>query len=679
MSLSKSKVKSKIKELNEKLKLYNHHYYNKNESLVSDEYYDAKLLELENIRDNFPEEYNQVFQKDFSKSVLEKVNHLDEQDVKLQKEKHQKLMLSLNKAYSFEDLERYTNRINTFVGNNHQYILQEKIDGVSISLYYENGILTKALTRGDGIYGENVTHNALNIKDIPKTINIKENIELRGEIFFSLKLFESLKNEFLDKQDGTKNKKWNTPRNKASGILKSLKTTDESSWLSCFIYEVVSPENFNLKTQKQLFDFLKIQGFNLPKFEFIENENLIENFITNFKFEDDQRDYEIDGLVIKLNDLSLYDLLGKTSKFFHHSIAYKFRKKFVMTKIEDIFVTVGRTGLITYNAKLQEVVLNGSKIKASTLHNYEYIKNIKINIGDKVYIEKAGEIIPRVVKLVSPKNDQNYFSPIEFCPSCKNKLSWSENMLNQFCLNPDCIEKKIQKLKYFVSKDGMEIQELGGKKIELFFAKGWVKKIEDIYNLKNNYDDLLKLENFQEHSVNVLLHKIEESKDVYTWKLIAALGIKNIGKKLAKSLVKIIFENDQKNLLSLLEFNYDELEKYDEFGSVKIESLKEFFANDENKNLIKFLSENGFEVKLEKEIIQSTKLENKTFLITGTLEKPRDFYKNLIVQNGGIISSSISKKLDYLIVGQNPGSKEKKAIELNIKIIDEEFLKKMLE
>ncbi|WP_369086062.1 NAD-dependent DNA ligase LigA [Metamycoplasma spumans] len=667
MEKSKEKIRQEVFELQKKINKWDEEYYVLDNPSVPDSVYDIEFNKLKKLEN----EYSHYFSyEELKKSPTQNINGKS-LDI-FNKVKHDKPMLSLNKAYTIEEIEKFIKNIEK-ITTKYSFFIEPKIDGLSISIKYLNGKLVQAITRGDGQIGEDVTNNIKQIASIPKEIDYKKNIEVRGEVYLSIDDFNKL-NQQLEEQNKPK---LANPRNAAAGTLRQLNSQIvKERNLSAFIYYVVDCEYHNLDTIENSFLFLKKLGFQVTKeSKKINNISEIEQYIKQFKDTKQHLNYETDGIVIKLNEVKYYDELGYTSKFPHSAIAFKYEPDTAITTLKNIFITVGRTGLVTYNASLEPVELSGSMISFATLNNFQYIEDLNLNIGDLVYIKKAGEIIPCVIGLASVKNKDfdKRFNKITQCPFCNSLLIDSETSLEQYCVNENCPEVKRRKIVHFVSKDGMDIMTIGEKNIDLLLNNNLIKDIVDIYKLKDKKDELLKLERMGSKSVLKILDSIEISKQKTLDKLIFALGIKLIGAKVATFIASKV-----KILSNFLSFDFNSLIEYNEIGEKIISSLLSWVKEEKNIKLINNLIELGLNLEYQ-ETKQNNKLNNSTFVITGTLSKPRSYFENLIIANGGQISSSVSSKTSYLLAGHDSGSKLEKANKLNINIIDENELLRMLE
>ncbi|WP_371246818.1 NAD-dependent DNA ligase LigA [Mycoplasmopsis agassizii] len=663
MSEQEKDILKKIIKINDDVLKWDHHYFNLDESLVPDEVYDYNLWELHNLKYKYPHLF-----KDLENDATNNVgSSLLESN--FNKVKHTKEMVSLKKAHSLEEVQDYLDKISK-VDPEFKIVVQPKIDGLSISIKYENGYLKQALTRGDGKTGEDVTQNIRMIDNVPKKINYLNNLEVRGEVYMPLDIFNKL--------NDVDNLNFANPRNAASGALRQKNSlVTKSRNLSVFLYEIVDAKNLGLTSYQQVNTFLKENNFVTPEIK-IFNFNQVDklkNYLKDFKVEE-VGNFQIDGIVLKLNDLNKYLSLGQTAKFIHAMIAYKFEAETVVTKLLNIFATVGRTGAITYNAVLEPVQLDGTTVSASTLHNHDYIKQLNININDDVVVIKAGQIIPKVLSLAKEKDHIDYFPIINNCPSCNFDLVIQEGFVDQFCVNPNCPEVNLRKLIYFVSKDAMNINSLGEKKLRFLRDQGLISNIKSLYLLKEHRDQILEFNGYSEKSVDTFLKEIEDSKKNGISRIIISLGIRNLGVVSALDLIDFLKENGVNSFNDLLNFNYERILEMKNFGPIVTSSLKSFFESEDTKDLLNFFATENFDFYIKEE--KTDKLNSQSFVITGTLSQPRKYFENLIKENGGKILSSISKDLNYLIAGENAGSKLDNAKSKGVKIISEKDFLEMI-
>lgn len=587
---------------------------------------------------------------------------------------HEKPMLSLADVFNEDELIKFDERIKK-EGFFPKYVVEQKIDGLAISLIYENGNLIRGVTRGDGVVGEDITHNVRTIKDIPLKLNKNISIDVRGEIYISKKEFN------LVNEDRHKNNLplFQNARNLASGTVRQLDSSiAKKRHLNNFIYHLPNPIDYGIYTHQDALNFMEELGFVVNKDRKMCNDiNEVISYIDEVSKKRSSLLYDIDGMVIKVDDIMMQNELGYTSKYPKWAIAYKFPAEEVTTKLKDIVFTVGRTGKITPNAILEPVRVAGSTVKKATLHNEDFIKNKDIRIGDIVVLRKAGDVIPEVVSVKKELRKENLskFKMISTCPVCGKTIIRKEEEANYYCLNEFCDAKNISKLVHFVQRDAMNIEGLGERIIEDFYNFGYLKNIVDIFYLKDHKEEIKNLEGFGEKSVNNLIENIEKSKKNSLEKLLFGLGIRHFGKKNAK----IVAEN-YVTIENIMSSSFDELANIKDIGPIMAKSIVLYFSDDNNKKLIKKLQELGVNTKyLGKKIIKKEAFNNKKFVITGTLSFiSREKLKDIITSFGGKCVDSVSKNTDVVITGENPGSKYEKALDLNIEIWDEEKIKEEL-
>ncbi|KAB8122041.1 NAD-dependent DNA ligase LigA ['Cynodon dactylon' phytoplasma] len=663
-------IEKKIKEITDILEKANYDYYNLNKSELEDKQYDALLQELINLEKKYPQ-YKLPYSPTFKVG-----GYLN---TKFEKIKHSKPMLSLENVFDLTQLKSFYDKINK--KNKSNFISELKIDGIAINIKYIKGILYQAITRGNGYFGELITNNIKTIKDIPLKINKEINLEVRGEIFFKFDNFKKI-NEIQKKENKIL---FSNPRNAAAGTLRQLDTNIIAKRnLSSFIYSIINPPTF-IKTQEDVLIFLKKMGFVVnPHYKIINSfEELIEiiNYYENLK---KNLNYNIDGIVIKVNKLSLYDSIGYTSKFPKWAIAYKFNSIQGETIIKKIVFKIGRTGVITPIAELFPIIVDGSLISKVSLHNFEYIKKKDIRINDYVLIHKSGSIIPEIIKIIKEKRtNQIPFKMINYCPFCLEKLKKKENEIDYFCLNTNCQEQKIKKIIHFVSKEAMDMNDIGNKTLEIFFKKKIIQNKYDLYNLKNNKKELEKLPFFKQKKINNILNSIEKSKNRPFENVLFALGIKNVGLKIAKLLCKKF-----KNIENLKKASFQEISQIHEIGYKIAENIVNYFKNEKNIEEIELLKNEGVNFSFTEEHKLETKeknnkytfFQNKRIVLTGTFDiVERKKIKNILEKYDAIITKSISSKTNLLICGKKSSfNKIQKAKKLKIQIINEEHLIKIL-
>lgn len=653
-------IKEKIKQLSKLLTTWEYEYYVNNKPTVSDEEYDITLRQLIDLEKKYPQFVT-------TDSPTQRVG--GQASKQLAKHTHMTKMMSLANAFSQEELRKFDTDVKKQLGKDPkediEYCVEPKIDGLSLSLIYKNGHLSVAATRGDGQTGENVTANVKTIKSVPLSIDLKDEIEIRGEVFLTKDDFKKINNSILDEENRFAN-----PRNAASGSLRQLdpKITAKRH-LTMYCYQI--PNHKDFKTQFDVIKFLKTNHFVTAKDIFLcRNISEVWKKVEYFSNNKNNFVFPIDGVVIKVNNLADYDKLGRTSKFPHWAIAYKFPPNFAKTTLLGIDATVGRTGRINYVAKLEPVLLDGSTIASATLHNADYIVAKDIRIGDTVEIFKAGEIIPKVVGpiLSLRKKDSVPFKPIEVCPICGSKLEKQENEIDQYCVNASCEAKLVRGIVHFASRECMNIEGLSDKIIEKFYINNIVCSIADLYTLKDKKQEILSLDlHIKEKMFTKLINAIEKSKKEDLDHLIFALGIRHVGAITAKAIVK-----EFKNIDALMNASLQQLQNIHDIGDVVAQSIINFFKIDSNRQLIGKLKKFGvnFSAKDNKTADTNSPYYQKVFCITGSFALPREEIKRILVRKYDCkFTNSVTKQTNYLIANDFSSSKFKKAKELNIPII----------
>ena len=653
-------IKKRINELSSILKQANYEYYNIDNPSITDQEYDKYLRELINLEEKYPE-----FADPNSPTKRVGGEAID----KFQKVQHKIPMISLSNVFNEEEIRDFSNRIKN-AGFNPKYVCELKIDGLSVSLHYEHGKLVFAATRGDGVTGEDITHNVRTIKTVPLDLGRDIDIEVRGEIYMNKKTLEKLNCE-REKNGETK---LQNVRNAAAGSIRQLDPKIAAKrHLDTWIYHLPNPLDYGLKTHYEALEFMRELGFKTnPASRLVSNEEEILEFISEYTNKRNTLPYEIDGVVIKVNDIETQKYLGATAKYPRWATAYKFPAEEVLTKLLDIKFTVGRTGQITPNAVLEPVLVMGSTIRRATLHNEDYCKTKDLRIGDIVSIKKAADVIPEVVE---PKIERRIgtevpFQMIDKCPICGSALVKKGNV-DYFCVNDECSKKNIESLIHFASRGAMNIDGLGDEIIEDFYNEGFIKNIPDFYHLVDYKENIIDLEGYGNKKVNNLLAAIEESKNNSLEKLLFGIGAKN-----AKLLA-----SRYKTMENLENATYEELVAIRDIGDILARNIVNFFASPKNIALINTLSDIGINMEyLGEEQKVNEKFTNKKFVLTGTISfMTRDEIKALIESYGGSESGSVSKKTDVVIVGSDPGSKYDKAISLGIEIWNEEKFKEIVD
>ncbi len=656
-------AEKRIEELVEILNKYAYEYYVLDNPTVSDYEYDMLYRELEKLEEENPEMImpHSPTQR-VGDTVIKKFNEVA----------HQVPMQSLNDVFSFEELEEYHERVRKTLDEDFEYSVEYKIDGLSVSLEYENGLFVRGSTRGNGIVGEDITLNLKTIKSIPVKLNKPVTVEVRGEVFMSKDSFEKINagrelyGEAL----------FANPRNAAAGSLRQLdpKITEKRN-LDIFVFNVQKIEGVDFETHTQSLDFLKELGFKVnPETKICKTTDEVEETIKLFGENRNNLKYDIDGVVIKVNSLRQREIMGTTVKAPRWAVAYKFPPEQKETVIENIEIQVGRTGVLTPNAVFKPVFCAGSLISRATLHNSDFIAEKDIRIGDHVIIQKAGDIIPAVVEVVKEKRKGNEvpFEMPQACPVCGAKAVREADEAALRCTNIECPAQLMRNIIHFASKDAMDIEGMGPAIVEQLLNEKLISGISDIYYLK--YEDLVKLERFGDKSAENLINAIEESKKRGLAGLLFGLGIRHIGQKAAKQLAR-----KYKNIDSLISAKEEELSEIDDVGKVMAESIVEFFSHAPNLEEIEKLRGAGVDTTVPEEEGTSEKLSGLTFVLTGTLESmTRSQAQELIEKNGGKVSSSVSKKTSYVVAGEEAGSKLTKAQKLGVEIVDENYLIKLI-
>ncbi|MBQ8891632.1 MAG: NAD-dependent DNA ligase LigA [Bacilli bacterium] len=653
----------RINELVDILEKLNYEYYTLDNPSVSDAEYDRLMQELMNLESLYPE---YASPNSPTKRVGGKVNE------NFKKITHQIPLLSLSNVFTESDIINFDSRIRKENIKNPKYVCELKIDGLSISLSYKNGELEYAATRGNGIVGEDVTDNVKTIKTIPLRLNKKIDIEVRGEIYISKKTL----NKINEERRSLGLEEFKNARNLASGSIRQLDSKVAASrHLDAFIYHLPNPMDYGIYTHDEALKFMKSLGFvTNPNNRLVTGIDGILEFINEKTKIRDSLPYDIDGVVIKLNDIKEQMMLGSTVKYPKWATAYKFPPEEVVTKLKDIVFTVGRTGQITPNAILEPVNVMGSTISKTTLHNEDYCLEKDIRVGDYVVIIKAGDVIPRVeaVKFERRTEELPKFKMIDVCPICNTPLIKKDS--NYYCPNLKCDARHIEGLIHFTSRAAMDIGGIGERVAEDMYNYGFIKTIPDIYKLERFKKDIMMLEGYKEKTLENMLSEIEKSKSNSLEKLIFALGIRHVGSKTAMILARKFL-----NLETLMNANLDELNEIPDIGEEISKSVVDYFKDEKNRDLIYELKESGLNFNYLGKSVENAKIKDKNIVITGTLNIKRDELKDKIITNGGKVIESVSRKTDYVVLGENPGSKYEKAMKLGITILNEQEILDMLE
>ncbi|WP_324069728.1 MAG: NAD-dependent DNA ligase LigA [Flavobacterium sp.] len=656
-----------IKNLRDELNQHNYNYYVLDNPTISDFEFDQKLKQLQDLEAQHPESFDE-------NSPTQRVGGMVTKN--FETIKHEYRMYSLDNSYSIEDLQDWEIRIQKVLGDVPlEYTCELKYDGASISIGYENGRLVRAVTRGDGFQGDDVTNNIKTIKAVP--IHLKgdfpEKFDIRGEIILPFAGFEKMNQELIEIGETP----YSNPRNTASGSLKLQDSAEVAKRpLDCLLYFVIG-NNLTFKTQYEGLQKARDWGFKVPsQSKLAKNLNEVFEYINYWDKHRHDLPYETDGVVIKVNNLQHQEELGYTAKSPRWAMAYKFKAEQVTTKLNSISYQVGRTGAITPVANLEPVQLAGTIVKRASLHNADQIEKLDIRIGDEVFVEKGGEIIPKIIAVANRGIQAEPTQYITHCPECQTELVRTEGEANHFCPNfYGCPPQIIGRVQHFITRKAMDIDGLGGETVALLFNAGLVTNYADLYELKK--EQIIPLERMAEKSAENLINGIEKSKTIPFERVLYALGIRYVGETVAKKLAK-----HYKSIDALTNASIMDLILVDEIGDKIAQSVVQFFENQENIRIIDRLKNYG--VQLEsgvEDILLSEKLKGKTFVVSGVFEiYSRDELKKAIEDNGGKVGSSISSKTDFVIAGDNMGpSKLEKANQLKITIISETDFKNMID
>ena len=649
---------NRILFLRKELEKYSIEYYVYDNPSVSDQEYDRLMQELMALEEKHPEMYdaNSPSQRIIGQ-VLEG----------FEKVRHDSQMLSLGNVFNYEEIEEFVNRIQGSV-KDAEFVVECKYDGLAMSLIYENGSFVRAVTRGDGLVGEDVSANIKTIQSIPMHIPERRHVEVRGEVYMPKKSFEELN----ERQKKNNQALFANPRNAAAGSIRQLDSgVCASRKLDAYWYYFQNAQDFGILTQQEALDRMRSLNFKVnPLYKVCKNTKEIWEFIQSIQEKRNDLPYEIDGMVIKLNSLSDQRTLGSTAKVPRYATAYKFPAERVQTRLLDIVITVGRTGKITPNAVLEPVRIAGTTVSAAQLHNEDMILSKDLRINDIVVVQKAGEIIPEVVSSVKERRDGSqvpYVYPTH-CPVCGSRLVRLKGEAAHYCINQDCPARVVESMIHFASRDAMDIDTLGDKKIEQLHEFGFLNSIEDIYFLHEHREELLEKRGYQKKSVDKMLETIETNKKQPLALLLYGLGIRQVGKKAAAILANYFGSMD-----ALMKADVDTLVSINDIGPITAQSIVEFFKDESNQKLIQTLKEQGLNMIQEKQEIKASRFTNKTVVLTGTLEHyTRNEAKEILENLGANVSGSVSKKTDYVIYGTAAGSKLAKAQNLGVATMSEE-------
>ncbi len=656
-------AKNRIEELKEIIKTNNEAYYVLDNPQISDFQYDEFFRELKKLEEEFP----QLLTQD---SPTQKVGGKAAQGFK--EFKHKYRLYSLDNSNNYEDLEKWYERVKKEYSeeNSIDVVVELKIDGLSCALSYEKGILKVGATRGNGIIGENITENIKVIKDIPQKLPKSLDLEIRGEVYMPISSFERLNAE--NEEKGLK--EFANPRNAAAGSLRQLDSAiTKQRDLHFFAYTVISEDKNLFKTHLEALKLLQELGFSVNPNYFLSNG--IEEVIKKCEYWETERfklDYATDGMVVKVNDISKQNELGFTSRAPKWATAFKFPPEEVWTKLTGIKLSVGKTGIVTPIAELNPVQLAGSTVKRASLHNFDEINRLQINIGNEVLIKKAAEIIPKVIR---KKDGENFgiYSPPDKCPSCSTLLVKTEGEVALMCPNSlNCPAQIKGRIEYWASKEAMDIDGIGSSIIDKLFDKGLINDFADLYNL--TIEDFLTLDLVKEKSADNLFNAIQAAKNPTMTKFLTALSIKHIGKETAD-----LIASEFSSIEAVKSASIEDFVKIDGIGEKAAQSIVNFFKDENNQKILQKLDQYGVIIKGSSFEKISNILDGKTFVITGTLSKPRNIFETKIKQLGGKTSSSVSKKTSYVLAGENPGSKFDKASSLGVIILNEQDFNLLIE
>ena len=661
--MEREAAEKRIQELRDLVRYHSRLYYELDNPELDDYEYDLLYHELLDLEEKYPDLKT-------ADSPTQKVGGAA--SLKFEPVKHIVQMGSLQDVFSYEELFEFDERVRSVI-EKPEYVVEPKIDGLSVSLEYRNGVFVRGSTRGDGFVGEDVTHNLMTINSIPKRINCPEvsYLELRGEVYISKDTFRKL----VDAQEIVGERPFKNPRNAAAGSLRQKDPKISAKrGLDIFIFNIQQCEGKTFTTHSETLDFVKELGF--PVSVSYNRYKNISDAVDNIKFIGENREnynFDIDGAVIKVNSLADREILGATAKYPKWAVAFKYPPEEKITTLLNIEVQVGRTGAITPTAVFEPIQLAGTVVSRAVLHNQDFIDAKDINIGDKIIVRKAGEIIPEVVALAEKGPNPGTFRLPEYCPACGTKAVREDDEAVLRCPNPDCPAQLLRNLIHFASRDAMDIDGMGPAVLTMLVDRGIIKSQADIYSLKP--EDISSAERMGEKSAANLMASIEKSKKAGLSRLLFALGIRNIGQKAADALAQNFGTMD-----AVMTASSEDISAIDGFGDVMAKSLIEYFSLPQSKKLIEKLKEHGVLMEAEKKVV-SDKLRGFTFVLTGTLPTmSRDEASAIIIASGGKVASSVSKKTDYVLAGEKAGSKLNKAESLGIKIIDEnEFMEMVRE
>ena len=652
-------IKQKIEELRKTLRYHSDRYYNDDAPEIEDYEYDMMMRELKGLEEKYPE-------FDSADSPTKRVG--GKADNSFASVEHTVRMESLQDAFSKEEIFDFDRRVKESVSDVH-YVVEPKIDGLSVSLEYVNGEFFRGSTRGDGNVGEDVSGNLRVIHNIPLKLNhALPYIEVRGEVYMPKKSFDRV----VDRQLINDEKPFKNPRNAAAGSLRQKDSEVAATrGLDIFVFNIQQIEGKELTSHKESLDYLKELGFNtIPYYERVDDIETAFEKVLQIGEKRGELEFDIDGAVIKVDDFSEREQLGSTAKFPKWAVAFKYPPEEKQTEILDIEITVGRTGKLTPTAVLSPVHLAGTTVSRATLHNQDFINEKGVNIGDIVTVRKAGDIIPEVLCVNEKRSNGSFVYP-ERCPSCNEKVVREEGESDIRCINPECPAQLLRNLIHYCSRDAMDIEGLGPSIIETFVNEGMIKTVTDIYRLDK--EKIASLDGFQQTSANNIIESVENSKNNDLSKLIFALGIRHIGAKAAK-----LLSDEFKNIDNLMNASLEAISDIDGFGDIMAKSAFDFFQSESARELIADLKSFGVNTE-SKTVINDNRFEGMTFVLTGTLPTYKRSEASKIIESfGGKTSSSVSKKTSYVLSGESSGSKLDKANQLGIPVIDENEFNEMI-
>ena len=664
--MDKKQAEKRIKELRKTVEYHAKKYYDEDKPEITDFEYDMMMLELRTLESQYPELITKT-------SLTQRVGGTVKEG--FQKVEHEVPLQSLQDVFNFEEIEAFDERVKKQAEENEiqnpKYVVETKIDGLSAALEYVDGKFVRGATRGNGLVGEDVTENIKTVKTIPQELSEKINITVRGEVFISKKDFEKMNQEREENEEEL----FANARNAAAGSLRQLDSNiTKKRPLDIYIFNVQKIEGKEFNSHFEELEYLSKLGFNVnPVRIYCDNIEEVKKAINKIGEDRESLTFGIDGAVVKVDDLKLREIMGTTSKVPKWAIAYKYPPERKETILKDIVCQVGRTGVITPMAILEPVKVAGSTISKTTLHNEDFIKEKGLKIGDTVIIQKAGDVIPEIVEAVISKRtgEEKDFEMPRVCPVCGAEAVREEGEAAVRCTGIECPAKLYRNLVHFVSREAMNIDGLGESIIGILLEKKMIANIADIYDLK--FEDIASLKKNGKKFAQNLIDSINASKQNDLYRLITALGIRHVGTKAAKILAK-----RYENMDNLLEATIESLNQVEEIGPIVANSIREFFEQEQTKDLLKRLKEAGINMSRLKEDDGDDRFSGKTFVLTGTLEKySREEASNLIEKFGGKTSSSVSKKTSYLLAGEDAGSKLTKAQSLGVQIISEEEFNKM--